>query len=164
MANFWGKTRPFYWKTHPDNLGCFGPKNSKRWVFQKYSQAHPKIEISKRNWMCFPEKRFSITCGQWVQGVFFTFENVLGPEKDRITGSLIILHEFWGVTRLSTWAFFGHNFRVLECLRLIFSGLIEMIISHNMIINLELSDGVLTMKFLHGRVLWIFLKWQFRKF
>ena len=98
MANFWGKTRPFYWKTHPDNLGCFGPKNSKRWVFQKYSQAHPKIEISKRNWMCFPEKRFSITCGQWVQGVFFTFENVLGPEKDRITGNLIISHDFWGVT------------------------------------------------------------------
>ena len=98
IGKFLGKTRPFYWKTHPDNLGCFGPKNSKRWVFQKYRQAHPKIEISKRNWMSFPEKRFSITCGQWVQGVFCTFENVVGPEKDRINGNLIILHEFWGVT------------------------------------------------------------------
>ena len=33
-----------------------------------------------------------------MQGVFFTFENVLGPEKDRITGNLIISHDFWGVT------------------------------------------------------------------
>jgi hypothetical protein len=48
--------------------------------------------------MSFPEKPFSITCGQWVQGLFFTFENVLGPEKNRITGNLTILHEFWGAT------------------------------------------------------------------
>ena len=30
--------------------------------------------------------------------------------------------------------------------------------------NLEWSELILTMKFLHGRVLWKFLKWQFRKF
>ena len=43
--------------------------------------------------------------------------------------------------RVSAWAFFGHNFRVSKPSRLT---------------NLELSELVLTMKFIHGRVLWNF--------
>ena len=67
-------------------------------------------------------------------------------------------------TRVSAREFFVHNFRRPESARLIFSGLIEILISHNIKKKLELSGLVLTIKFLHGRVLWKFLKWQFRKF
>ena len=66
--------------------------------------------------------------------------------------------------RVSAREFFVHNFRRPEPARLIFSGLIEILISHNIKKKLELSGLVLTIKFLHGRVLWKFLKWQFRKF
>ena len=95
MANFWRKPRPFYWKTHPDNLGCFGPEFAKM-SFPEIWSGSPKNFEKKLDE--FSRKTVQHYLRAMGAGGIFTFENVLGPEKDRITGNLTILHEFWGVT------------------------------------------------------------------
>ena len=68
------------------------------------------------------------------------------------------------IYRLSAWAFFGHKIRDPDGNRRILLQAYYHANYTQHIKNLEWSELILTMKFLHGRVLWKFWKWQFRKF